>query len=144
LGRAVASKQGRETAYWVGMMRQVRQGAAALRTGTAAVVARVGQSSRGWCAVFRGGVGSKETAAGVRDEVRCRIETKLTLQRTSGCVVVGVSPAIHSASTGCPLSPAVIARVSQQVAAAAAAAAAISGAPGRTGTCDGAASGSKA
>jgi hypothetical protein len=112
------------------MMRQVRVGAAALRTGTAAVVARVGQGGGGWCAVFRGGVGSKETAAGVRDEVRCRVERKLTLQRTSGCVVVGVSPAIHSASTGCPLSPAVIARVSQQ---AAAAAAAISGAPGWSG-----------
>lgn len=52
------------------MMRQAREGAAALRTGTAAVVARVGQGGGGWCAVFRGGVGSKEAAAGVRDEMR--------------------------------------------------------------------------
>ena len=65
-----ASKGGRGTAYWVGMMRQAREGAAALRTGTAAVVARVGQGGGGWCAVFRGGVGSKEAAAGVRDEMR--------------------------------------------------------------------------
>jgi hypothetical protein len=70
-------------------MRQARVGAAALRMGTAAVVARVGRGGGGWCAVFRGGVGSKEAAAGVRDEVRCRVdlEIKLTLQRTSGCVV---------------------------------------------------------
>lgn len=83
-----SSKQGSETAYWVGMMRHARQGPAALRTSTAAVVARVGQGGGGWCAVFRGGVGSKEAAAGVRDEVRCRVvmETELRLQRTSGCV----------------------------------------------------------
>ena len=120
-------------------MRQDRLGAAALRMGTAAAVARVGRGGGGWCAVFRGGVGSKEAAAGVRDEVRCRVdlEMKLTLQRTSGCVVDrGVSPAIHSLPTVCPLSPAVIARVSQR-------AAAISGAPSRAETCDGAASGSR-
>ena len=41
------------------MMRHGRLGAAALRIGTAAVVARVGQGGGGWCAVFRGGVGAK-------------------------------------------------------------------------------------
>ena len=68
--------------------------------------------------------------------MRCRVAMELTdaagNQRPCSR---GVSPAIHfSVHRVCPLSPAVIARVSQQ-------AAAIS-APGRAETCDGAASGS--
>ena len=77
-------------------MRQARVGAAALRTGTAAaVVARVGQGGGGWCAVFRGGVDSRAAAAGVRDEVRCRVAMEMG-QRVCRR---GVSPAIHSLST---------------------------------------------
>ena len=86
--------------------------------------------------MFWGGVGSKEAAAGVRDEVRCRIVRELRLQRTSGCVV----EVSHLQSTRCPQSvhsALLLLRVSlskQQ--------AAISDAPGRAETCDGAASGS--
>jgi hypothetical protein len=47
------SKQGREDEYWVGIVRQLRLGAAARRESTAAVVARVRRSLGAWCVVFR-------------------------------------------------------------------------------------------
>jgi hypothetical protein len=101
------SKQGSRTVYWVGMMRQLRPDAAALRVGTAAVVVGVARGGGGWCAVFRGGIVAKRqlllSAGRAADEVRCRVVVELTLQRTSGCLG-SVSPPIHSLSTRCPLS----------------------------------------
>jgi hypothetical protein len=99
--------------YWVGMMRQLRPDAAALRVGTAAVVVRVARGGGGWCVVCGvrcfggGGVVAKRqlllSAGRAADEVRCRVVVELTLQRTSGCLG-SVSPPIHSLSTRRPLS----------------------------------------
>lgn len=83
------SKQGSQTAYWVGLRRHLRLGAAALRAGTAAVVDRVGRDRRAWSWVFRV-VSSQRSSCcyplPAEGEVSSNGRAELTLQRTGGCV----------------------------------------------------------